>query len=58
VETIEESERRMRRLERLALSDPNDRFLFEQEMQVAEQAGMNYREALEHVIRVRNGGAD
>lgn len=61
VETIKEFERRVRRLECLALPDANndsDRVLYEREMRVANQAEMTYREALEHVIRVRSGGAD
>lgn len=57
-ETIKDFEQRMRRLERLALPNSEQRDLFEREMQAADEAGMNYREALEHVIRIRNGGAD
>lgn len=61
METVQQFERRMRLLERLALPDvstASDRKLYEREMRIADAAGMNYREALEHVIRVRNGGAD
>ena len=58
LQNVRDFEQRMRLLERLALPDPEDRVLFEQQMRVADEAGMNYREALEHVIRVRTGGAD
>lgn len=61
METIKEFEHRIRRLECLALPDktlPTDRSLYLREMRTAEEARMNYREALEHVIRVRHGGAD
>lgn len=56
--TIKVFEAQMRHLERLALPDSKERTLFEQEMRVADESGMNYREALEHVIRIRNGGSD
>jgi len=35
-----------------------DRSLYEREMWTADKAGMNYREALEHIILVRSGGAN
>jgi hypothetical protein len=61
VESIREFEQRVRRLERLALPNPvslSDRTLYEREMAIANHAEMTYREALEHIIRVRHGGAD
>ncbi len=50
--------RRIKRLETLACPAEKDRDFYEIQMSRAKHGGMNYREALEFVIRERNGGAD
>jgi len=49
---------RIRRLEHLARPTAEDDALFHALMADAKEKGLNYREALEYTIRMRNGGAD
>jgi hypothetical protein len=48
----------MKRLQVLACPVDKDRAYFEMKIQEASAMGMNYREGLEYVICLRNGGAD
>jgi hypothetical protein len=49
---------RMKKLEALACPSPCDVSFFNDHMQTAKSEGLTYREGLEYVIRMRNGGAD
>jgi len=57
-ESVAEFTARMERLE--ALTCPTDRDIpfFNQQAEIADRHGLNYRESLEFIICVRNGGAD
>jgi len=57
-ETVAEFNARMKRLEALACPTAEDRPFFNQKIQEASSLGLNYKEGLEYVICVRNGGAD
>jgi hypothetical protein len=57
-ESVREFTDKMRRLESLACPTGADREFFNKQIQLASQQGMNYREGLEFVIRMRHGGAD
>lgn len=58
VESIPEFTARMKRLQTLACPTPEDRDEFNIQIQEASALGLNYREGLEYIIRLRNGGAD
>jgi hypothetical protein len=58
MESPEQFSARIRRLERPACPTPQDEVIFHALMAEAKDRGLNYREALEYTIRVRNGGAD
>jgi len=49
---------RIRRLEHLACPAPEDEALYHALMAEAKDRGLNYKQALEYIIRIRNGGAD
>ena len=56
--TIEQFEARMRRLEILACPTSADSEFFNKCMERADELCLNYREALEYTICMRNGGSD
>ena len=58
VETVAEFAARMARLQRLACPTSEDVGEFNRSIQEASALGLNYREGLEYIIRLRNGGAD
>jgi hypothetical protein len=57
-ETPEEFSNRVRRLKAIACPTSEDEPFFNEHMQVAKKNGLTWKEGLEHVIRMRNGGAD
>ncbi len=48
----------MKRLEALACLLDRDIAFFNEHVGIADQHGLNYRESLEFIIRMRNGGSD
>lgn len=58
IESISEFNARMKRLQRLACPTPENIEEFNLRIQEAAVLGLNYREGLEYIIRLRNGGAD
>jgi len=57
-ESVAQFNARMKRLQRLACPTDQDRVFFDQKIQEASGLGMNYREALEYIICLRNGGSE
>jgi hypothetical protein len=57
-ESVAEFNAKMRRLETLACPSRADRDFFESQLALAKELGMNYREGLEFVIRMRHGGSE
>ena len=56
-ETAAEFEARMKRMELLACPTDDDILFFNQQIEVVNAYGMNYREGLEFIIRMPHGGA-
>ena len=48
----------MERLEALTCPTDSDIPFFNQQAEIADRRGLNYRESLEFIICMRNGGAD
>ncbi len=57
-ETVAEFSARMKRLSMLACPTDADRSFFDVKILEAKALGMTYKEGLEYVILVRNGGVD
>jgi len=57
-ETVAAFNQRMKRLQTLACPLDEDRAFFDEKMCEASALGMNYKEGLEYVICLRNGGCD
>ncbi len=56
-ESVAEFMVRRKQLEALACSADSEIPFFNEHMEIANQHGMNYGEALEFIIRMRHGGA-
>lgn len=57
-ESVREFNARMKKLLALACPASSDVQLFNDLIRIASDLGLNYREGLEYVIRMRSGGAD
>ena len=57
-ETVAEFNARMKRLQALACPTAADVDFFNTHIEIAGHQGLNYREGLEFVICMRNGGSD
>jgi hypothetical protein len=56
-EVVADFTARMKRLEALACPTQADTPFFNEHVEISNREGMNYREALEFIIRMRHGGS-